>query len=74
MIYLHKKNLKTSNGPKLSITESLTKKRLKIVEEARKVFGFGNDWSMKGIAYCLFKGKKQAIIKLSYISKIRFSS
>ena len=42
MIYLHKKNLKTSNGPKLSITESLTKKRLKIVEEARKLFGFGN--------------------------------
>ena len=73
-IYLHKKNLKTSNGPKLSITESLTKKRLKIVEEARKVFGFGNDWSMKGIVYCLFKGKKQAIIKLSDISKIRFSS
>ena len=73
MIYSHK-NLKTSNGPKLSITESLTKKRLKIVEEARKVFGFGNVWSMKGIVYCLFKGKKQAIIKLSDISKIRFSS
>ena len=73
MIYSHKKNLKTSNGPKLSITESLTKKRL-IVEEARKVFGFGNVWSMKGIVYCLFKGKKQAIIKLSDISKIRCSS
>ena len=74
MIYLHKKNLKTLNGPKLSITESLTKKRLKIVEEARKVFGFGNVWSMKDIVYCSFKGKKQAIIKLSDISKIRFSS
>ena len=74
MISSHKKNLKTSNGPKLSITESLTKKRLKIVEEARKVFGFGNVWSMKGIVYSSFKGKKQAIIKLSDISKIRFSS
>ena len=74
MIYSHKKNLKTLNGPKLSITESLTKKRLKIVEVARKVFGFGNVWSMKGIVYCSFKGKKQAIIKLSDISKIRFSS
>ena len=74
MIYSHKKNLKTSNEPKLSITESLTKKRLKIVEEARKVFGFGNVWSMKGIVYCSFKDKKQAIIKLSDISKIRFSS
>ena len=72
MIYSHKKNLKTSNGPKLSITESLTKKRLKIVEEARKVFGFGNVWSMKGIVYYSFKDKKQAIIKLSDISKIRF--
>ena len=68
MIYSHK-NLKTLNGPK-----SLTKKRLKIVEEARKVFGFGNVWSMKGIVYCSFKGKKRAIIKLSDISKIRFSS
>ena len=74
MVYSHKKNLKTSNGRKLSITESLTKKRLKIVEEARKVFGFGNVWSMKGIVYCSFKGKKQAINKLSDISKIRFSS
>ena len=74
MVYSHMKNLKTSNGPKLSITESLTKKRLKIVEEARKVFGFGNVWSMKGIVYCSFKGKKQAINKLSDISKIRFSS
>ena len=74
MIYSHKKNLKTLNGPKLSITKSLTRKRLKIVEEARKVFGFGNVWSMKGIVYCSFKDKKQAIIKLSDISKIRFSS
>ena len=74
MIYSQKKNLKTSNEPKLSITESLTKKRLKIVEEARKVFGFGNIWSMKGIVYCSFKGKKQAIIKLSDIGKIGFSS
>ena len=73
MVYSHK-NLKTSNGPKLSTTESLTKKRLKIVEEARKVFGFGNVWSMKGIVYCSFKGKKQAINKLSDISNIRFYS
>ena len=61
MVYSHKKNLKTSNGPKLSITESLTKKRLKIVEEARKVFGFGNVWSMKGIVYCSFKEWTQTI-------------
>ena len=74
MIYSYKKNLKTLNGPKLLITESLTKKKLKIVEEARKVFGFGNVWSMKGIVCCSFKGKKQAIIKLSDISKITFSS
>ena len=73
MVYSHKKNLKTSNGPKLSITESLTKKRLRIVKEARRVFGFGNVWSMKGIVYCLYKGKKQAINKLSDNIKIRFS-
>ena len=41
-IYATKKNLKKSEGPKLSITESLTKRRLHILKEPRKVFDFKN--------------------------------
>ena len=71
MIYANKKKLKTTEGPKLSITESLTKRRLKLLEEARNAFEFKNVWTMKGTVYCAFKGKKFAIKKHSDISSIR---
>ena len=73
-VYSHKKNLKAFDGTKFSITELLTKKILKIVQEARKVFGFGNVWTLKDIIYCSYQSKKHPINKLSDISKIRFSS
>ena len=43
-IYSSKKNLKSEeeNVEKLSIIESLTKRRLALVEEARNAFGFRN--------------------------------
>ena len=72
-VYATKKNLKKSEGPKLSIIESLTKRRLHILEEARKVFDFENIWTMKGTVYCAYKGKKYSIKTLSDISKTRFS-
>ena len=72
-VYAAKKNLKKSEGPKFSIIESLTKRRLYILEEARKVFDFKNVWTMKGTVYCACKGKKYSIKTLSDISKIRFS-
>ena len=33
---------------KLSITKSLTKKQLRLVEDAGKIFGFKNVWTLKG--------------------------
>ena len=53
-IFHHKADLKSTSGPKYSITESLTKRRLKILEEARKVFEFKNVWSLKSDIYCNF--------------------
>ena len=73
MIFANKKNFKVTKGPKLSMTESLTKRRLKIVEEARKYFDFENVWTQKGNVYCSFKGKKHAIYHLSDIHRIRTS-
>ena len=73
MIFANKKKFKLNKGPKLSMTESLTKRRLKIVEETRKYFDFENFWTQKGNVYCSFKGKKHAIHHLSNIHKIRDS-
>ena len=58
-----KKNLKSEeeNAEKLSITESLTKRRLALVEEARNAFGFRNIWTFYGNVYCFFKNKRQVI-------------
>lgn len=72
MVFASKKNFKTSNGPKLSLTESLTKRRLMLVEEARKYFEFGNVWTQKGNVHCSFKGKKHSIRYFSDIARIRF--
>ena len=73
MIFANKKNFKVTKGPKLSMTESLTKRRLKIVEEALKYFNFKNVWTQKGNVYCSFKGKKHAIHHLLDIHKIKTS-
>ena len=54
LVFYNKKKLKKSQE-KLSITESLTKKRLLLVMEAKKVFGFNNVWTNNGIVYCFYK-------------------
>ena len=61
-----------TKGPKLSMTESLTKRRLKIVE-AQKYFDFENVWTQKGNVYCSFKGRTHPIHHLSDIYRIRTS-
>ena len=44
MVFNHKSNLKTwqESDPKLPLTESLTKRRLRLVEQTRELFGFKN--------------------------------
>ena len=56
MVFFNKKKLKSNDdaGIKLLITECLTKRRLKLMEESRNVFGFKNVWSFKGNIYFYF--------------------
>ena len=73
-VFARKKNLKSTDpNVKLLITESLTKRRLRLVEEARKVFQFRNMWTPNGTVYCSFKKHKHVIDDFSDIEKIRFS-
>ena len=71
-IYSSKKNLKSEeeNAEKLSITESLTKRRLALVEEARNAFGFRNVWTFYGNVYCFFKNKRQVIDNFGDIKRL----
>ena len=72
-VFSLKSKLKSSDPhEKLSITESLTQRRLKLIEEARKVFQFRNVWTVNGSVYCFFDGKKHLIDDFNDISKIRF--
>ena len=66
----HKADLKSTSGPKYSITESLTKRHLKILKEARKVSEFKNIWSLKGDICCNFARRKYRIDDVDDIDKI----
>ena len=71
--YLLIKNLKSTDPKvKLSITESLTKRRLRLVEEAKKVFQLRNVWTLNDTVYCSLKKHKHVIDDFSDIEKIRF--
>ena len=69
-IFHHKADIKSTSGPKYSITESLSKRRPKILEGARKVFEFNNVWSLKGDNYCNFARRKYRIDDVDDIDKI----
>ena len=71
-IYSSKKNLKSEeeNAEKLSITESLTKRRLALVEAARNAFGFRNVWTFYGNVHCFFKNKRQVIDDFGDINRL----
>ena len=69
-IFHHNADLKSTSGPKYLITESLTKRRLKILEEAKKVFEFKNIWSLKGDIYCNCARQKYRINDVDDIDKI----
>lgn len=74
MVFFHKKDLKgkLDGTHKLSITESLTKRRLRLLDAARDSFLFTNVWTMNGNVFCKFKGRKHYIDDFDDISKIRF--
>ena len=58
---------------KLSITESLTKRRLRLVEDAKKIFGFKNVWTLKGDVFCFFENKRHYLDDFGDIERVRFS-
>ena len=63
-VFAAKSKLKSSAGesnPRLAITESLTKRRLTLVEEAREIIEFRNVWTQKGLVYCEFMGQRHYI-------------
>ena len=77
MKYLKKKflnsDLSSAMKTKLSITESLTKRRLRLVENARKIFRFKNVWTLKGDVCCFFKNKRHYTNDFGDIKQVRFS-
>ena len=72
MVFSLKKNLKPMEGDqeKLSITESLTKRRFSILSEAKKSFGFRNVWTLNGNIYCFFKEKRHSIYDINDIDRL----
>ena len=71
LVLINKKKLKADdNFEKLSITESLTKKRLNLLMEAKKAFGYSNVCSYNGNIYCYFSGKRQVINDITSINDI----
>ena len=74
-VFAAKSKLKSSAGesnPRLAIAESLTKRQLRLVEEARKIFEFRNVWTQKSLVYCEFMGQRHYIDDFSDIPRIRF--
>ena len=69
LAFYNEKKLKLSQE-KLSITESLSKRRLALVMEAKKAFGFKNVWTNNGNVFCYLKDKRQVINDFGDISKL----
>ena len=67
-IYAKKRSLK--NG-RLVITESLTKRRLQLLEAARTAFGLRSTWTLKGEVYVFFNNKKLHINDFKDIAKFK---
>ena len=74
-VFNRKSKLKSADSnSRLAITESLTKRGLMLVEEARREFEFKNVWTMKGLVYCRFQGQRHYIDDFSDIPRIRLGS
>ena len=71
-VFHNKKNLKTmkEKSERLSITESLTRRRFALLTEAKKAFGFRNVWTQNGNVVCIYKEKRQVIFDYNDIARI----
>ena len=67
-IYAKKRSLKNSG---LVITESLTKRRLQLLEAARTAFDLHSTWTLKGEVYVFFNNKKLHINDFKDIAKFK---
>ena len=67
-VYSRKRLLK---GKRMVITESLTKRRLQLLNEAREVFDWKSVWSFHGDIYAFAAGRKQVIRCVNDIAKIK---
>ena len=63
-VFTTKRKLK---GSGVSVTESLTKQRMKLLNEAQKVVGEGNSWTVDGF---IFVKQGRRIIKITKIDDI----
>lgn len=71
LVYSNKRKLKSANNrEKLSITESLTSRRLTLLLEARKAFGYYNVWTSNGTVYCAYNDSRQVLDDFGDIDKI----
>ena len=70
-VYAKKKALK---GKALVITESLTRRRLELLETAKETFGWKSAWSWMGEVFVFAGTKKQVIKNLDDIRKIKQAS
>ena len=69
-VYSQKKMMK---GKRMIITESLTKRRLQLLDAAREVFGWKSVWSFHGDIFTFAAGKKQVIHNVNDIVEIKKS-
>ena len=73
-VFNSKSLLKATNesDPKLVITESLARRRSKLLEQSKKAFGFQSVWTQKGNIFCIFEGRRHGIDDFANIARIRF--
>ena len=72
VIYGMKKKLKAkkNDDERLSITESLTRRRLQLLRSAKQIFGLGSAWTLKSNVYCMHRNKRYIIDDFSDIDKL----
>ena len=61
-VYFKKKQMK---GKLMVIAQSLTRRRLQLLDAAKKLFGFKSVWSFHGNIFAFAAGKKQIISSFS---------
>ena len=65
-----KLKVKKNNDERLSITESLTRRRLQLLRSAKQTFGLGSAWTLNGNVYCMLRNKRYIFDDFSDINKL----